>query len=127
MFLPEIDRDYLSEKNIVFTEVAHGNNKGVVIQNWQLPQGKFNQSVVELLILLPAGYPDAPPDMFYVFPALLLTGTNRPARAADQPFNFNGKTWQRWSRHFARNEWRSGIDCLMTFLKKVEESLRNAQ
>jgi len=127
MFLPEIDRDYLNEKQIIFREVPEGANKGIIIQNWQLPAGKFDHNVIELLILLPPGYPDAPPDMFYVFPHLRLSGINRPARAADTPFQFENKSWQRWSRHFGAHEWRSGVDCLMTFFKKVEDSLANAQ
>ena len=127
MFLPEIDKDYLNEKQIVFREVQEGANKGVIIQNWKLPDGKFDYSAIELLILLPPGYPDAPPDMFYVFPPLILSSVNRSARATESTFQFENRTWQRWSRHFSANEWRSGIDCLMTFLKKVEYSFTNAQ
>lgn len=127
MFLPEIDRTYLKEKQLVFREVQDGGTKGVVIQNWQLPSGKFNYNAIDLLVLLPPGYPDAPPDMFYVFPHLILSDINRPAKAADVPFQFDNKNWQRWSRHFGAHEWRSGIDCLMTFLKKVETALITAQ
>ena len=125
-FLPEIDRDYLLEKKLHFKEVQSGPHKGIILIDFPLPFGKFNYEKTDILIILPPGYPDSAPDMFYVFPPLLLTPINRPARAADAVFQFDGRNWQRWSRHFDRKEWRAGIDSLISYLKKVENALEIA-
>lgn len=125
MFLPEFDRDYLNEKGFVFREVTE-NQKGLIIQDWNLPKGKFNHEKADLLILLPPGYPDTPPDMFYFFPPILLMPLNRPARATESIQTFEGKNWQRWSRHFDASQWRSGIDGIHTYLKRIEEAVKIA-
>jgi hypothetical protein len=43
----------------------------LVISDCELPKG-FEPNPVELLIKLPPGFPDAAPDMFWVFPAVAL-------------------------------------------------------
>jgi hypothetical protein len=125
-FLPEADRDYLLDKSWHFREVLDGTHKGIVLVDFPLPSGKYNYEKVDILIIFPSGYPDSAPDMFYVFPPLLLMPINRPARAADATFQFEGRSWQRWSRHFDRQEWRAGIDSLRSYLKKVENALQIA-
>ena len=128
MFLPEFDRDYLLEKSYHFEEkidISTGQ-KGLIIKNWVLPIGKFNFQSVDLLVLIPNGYPEIRPDMWYFSPAILLASTNQPARQTQVNINFSGQNWQRWSRHFPANEWRSGIDGIHTYLKKIEAALELA-
>lgn len=126
MFLPEFDTDYLLEKGYQFEEKIDTNRNGLIIRNWVLPSGKFNFQTSDLLILIPNGYPEVRPDMWYFNPALLLASSNRPARQTQANINFEGKIWQRWSRHFPANEWRSGVDGIHTYLKKIEVALGNA-
>lgn len=123
MFLPEFDRDYLLDKGYQFEEKIDTNGNGLIIRNWLMPMGKFNIQTSDLLILLPNGYPEVRPDMWYFNPALLLTQSNRPARQTEANITFEGKVWQRWSRHFPANDWRSGIDGIHTYLKKIEVAL----
>jgi len=128
MFLPEFDRDYLLEKGYQFEEkidISTGQ-KGLIIKHWILPVGKFNFQTVDLLVLIPNGYPEIRPDMWYFNPGIVLDSTNRPARQTEANINFAGLVWQRWSRHFPANEWRSGIDGIHTYLKKVEAALEVA-
>lgn len=123
-FLPDKDRQYLGDRGLTFEEVVDGANKGIILRHFPLPSGRFDAPVADLLILLPSGYPDAPPDMFYLLPWIrLVQGSNYP-RAADQSFSFQGQSWQRWSRH--NNEWRPGIDGIKTMLKRVEHALEVA-
>lgn len=128
MFLPEFDRDYLLEKGYLFEEKTDPNTgqKGLIIKNWNLPLGRFNFQVVDLLVIIPNGYPDIKPDMWYFNPAILLATTNRPARQTQVNINFSGLVWQRWSRHFPDSEWRSSIDGIHTYLKKIEAALEVA-
>jgi hypothetical protein len=120
-FLPEKDREYLESKGIAYEEHQQGSQKGVILRGYSLPEGRFDTNAADILILLPPGYPDAPPDMFYTLPWLKLAGRGCYARKADQPFNFNSQRWQRWSRH--NREWRPGADGIWTMIKRVENAL----
>jgi hypothetical protein len=123
-FLPERDRAYLTDKAIAFEEIVDGGQRGVVLRQYPLPAGLFDAPKADLLILIPAGYPDVPPDMFYTLPWVKLTAKNALPRAADQPHPFAGQTWQRWSRH--NKEWRPGIDGIWSMLKRVDHALEVA-
>ncbi|PIW54252.1 MAG: hypothetical protein COW16_12295 [Sphingomonadales bacterium CG12_big_fil_rev_8_21_14_0_65_65_10] len=120
-FLPPDDLEYLETKGIAFEQRVDGNNKGIVIRGWPLPDGMYDQKQVDLLILIPNGYPDVRPDMFHLMPWVRLAKGNKYPKAADQPVNFDGKSWQRWSRHC--DDWRPGIDGIWTMLKRVEHAL----
>lgn len=123
-FVPAKDRQYLESKGLAFEEVIDGQQKGIVIRGFKLPPGRYDTEQADILILLPSGYPDAPPDMFYLQPWVkLLSGLKYP-KAADQPLVFNSQKWQRWSRH--SNEWRPGTDGIWTMLKRVENALEVA-
>src|SRR5260221_6214687 len=123
-FLPTRDRNYLVEKGISFEEVQADGQRGLIFHTYALPGGHLNPARADLLILLPPGYADVPPDMFYFLPWVRLAANNNFPRCADVPQPFAGQTWQRWSRH--SNEWRPGIDGIWTMLKQVENALRLA-
>ena len=123
-FLPSGEREYLESKGIVFQEIIDGSHKGVILPGFRLPSNKYDVHQAEVLIVLPPGYPDVPPDMFYLQPWVKLEANNRYPTAADQAFRFNGVSWQRWSRH--NNEWRPGTDGIWTMLKRVEHALEVA-
>lgn len=126
MFLPEFDREYLEAKGYQFQGVTDSNMNGLIIKDYELPKEKYNHEKSDLLILLPQGYPDTRPDMWYFYPEILLAPSNHPARQTQARLIFEGKSWQRWSRHYPATEWRSGIDGIHTYLKKVDEALRKA-
>ena len=122
-FLPSASRRYLTERAIAFQEVEDGPQRGVLLNSFPLPPGRFQAASADILILLPQGFPDACPDMFYASPRLLLLNGAVP-RATEVNIVFGGVTWQRWSRH--SGEWRSGVDGLHTMIKRVEQALENA-
>ena len=122
--LPSQCRRYLDQRGVSFEELEDGGQKAVILKRIGLPTGRFNAPSADLLILLPAGYPDNPPDMFYTMPWLKLATSNRYPIRADQPFEFHGCRWQRWSRH--NGQWRPGVDGIWTMLKRVETALERA-
>ena len=122
--LPESEVNYLRHKGISFEEVSEGGQHGLVLKSYTLPPGKFDHPSSDVLILLPAGFPDAPPDMFYLYPWVRLIAGNRYPRAADAAHLFSGISWQRWSRH--SNEWRPGRDGLASFIKRIQNALELA-
>jgi Prokaryotic E2 family E/Multiubiquitin len=123
-FLPAQDRQYLVGGGLQFEEVVDGPSNGLIIRGFLLPSGRYDATQADLLILLPFGYSDTPPDMFYLLPWIRLAQVAKYPNAADQPFIFKGQQWQRWSRH--NNEWRPGIDGIWTMLKRVEYALEIA-
>jgi len=123
--LPSHDSLYLNAHNMSFEVVNDGKSTGVVLKEYQLPEGKYDHDIADILILLPPGYPDSAPDMFYASPCLKLKSTGREAYAANVSHSFGGKVWQRWSRH--NRNWRSGIDGIHTMLARVQTALESAR
>lgn len=126
-FLPLRDKSFLNGKGFSYREVNDGAQKGIVIDNFPVyPQGKFTADTVSLLILLPIGYPDIAPDMFYTIPTLRFIQTNTLPAQADYMFSSFGTIWQRWSRHSTPDAWRPGIDGLQSYLQRVLTALNAA-
>ena len=125
-FLPKSDREYLEAKSLQFLENVDTDRNGLILPNYSLPDGKYNYSCSTLLIILPPGFSDVPPDMFYFNPTILLTSTNALPEATSGTINFNGISWQAWSRHFPPQYWRSGIDGIHTYLQIINDCLRLA-
>ncbi|MCJ7602396.1 MAG: hypothetical protein MUO63_12980 [Desulfobulbaceae bacterium] len=123
-FLPARDLQYLESREIEYEENEENGQKGIVLKARTLPDGRFDVPKADVLILLPSGYPDVAPDMFYLLPWVKLANGGRYPRSADQPFQFKGQSWQRWSRH--NKEWRPGADGIWTMLKRVEFALQEA-
>lgn len=115
--LPSHDDAYLTAEGLDHEVIIEGGRTGVVLKDYPLPEGVFDQTSVDLLILLPTGYPDACPDMFFVSPWIKVARTGRYAHAADRPHQFGGVNWQRWSRH--SQKWRPGIDGLHTMIARA--------
>lgn len=123
-FLPSRDREYLESKGFIFQEVVDGQNRGIILPKFCLPAQKYDVTQVDVLIILPSGYPDVAPDMFYLEPWVKLVQGDRYPKATQSRLSFNGRSWQRWSRH--NNEWRGGVDGIWTMLKRVEHALEVA-
>lgn len=124
MTLPATDARYLTDRMPTHTVVTESGMICVVIPGFILPQG-FDQTRSDLLLRLSPGYPDVPPDMWWFDPPVKLA-SGATIGATEVRETHLGRTWQRWSRHFAQGQWRSGIDCLETFLALIHRELRRA-
>jgi hypothetical protein len=120
--LPSKCRKYLTDAEVAFDEVI-SPQKAIILRAYPVPVGRFDHDKADILILLPDGYPDVRPDMFYALPWLKLRN-GRYANRADQPFDFSGQRWQRWSRH--QEQWRPGIDGIWTMLRRIDTALSEA-
>lgn len=118
--IARLDR-LVDEAAIISYSVAEdGGMTSVVLHGLKLPPGA-NVDRVDMLLRLPAGFPDAAPDMFWCDPPVRRAdGGNFPN--ADQMENHLGKQWQRFSRHLAQGEWRAGVDSIDTFLVLIFKS-----
>jgi hypothetical protein len=118
--LPEVDRVFLAEKNLKFSASRVGADTHVVIHEFDFPAA-YTPRKANLLIILPAGYPNANLDMFWTEPVVKLANGNWPDRA-DNHVTYNGISWQRWSRHF-QTAWRQSVDNLRTFVTTIRKEL----
>ncbi|GLQ22568.1 hypothetical protein GCM10007853_04420 [Algimonas ampicilliniresistens] len=123
--LPSADQGFLSEHGYAYEVIVEGGQTGIVLKGLLLPEGKFNHETADILILLPSGYPDCPPDMFYAYPKLTLGETGQDPKACTVQHNFGGRRWQRWSRH--NRNWRPGRDGLRTMIARVQTALTEAR
>jgi hypothetical protein len=120
--LPEQDSRFLEEKGIEFEAAVDSGMLCVTLKRFRLPDG-YEPRDVDLLLRLPAGYPDASPDMFWIQPAVRLLKTGSYPAAADQMEHHLGRTWQRFSRHLAPGVWRPGADTLQAYLALIATDL----
>jgi len=93
----------------------------VVIKSWRMPAG-YDRTESDLLVRLPAGFPDVAPDMWWFAPAVKLA-SGATVQATEIVENYLGREWQRWSRHFQPGQWRSGIDGLESYLALIQREL----
>lgn len=119
--LPEADEEYLSVRGFSWEAVVENRIQRVVVYGFPVPPG-YNHSTVDLNVLISPGYPDTQIDMVYFHPLLVRTdGRAIKAVTTDQ---FDGRQWQRWSRHrTGTNPWRPGVDSLGTHLILIEHWL----
>jgi hypothetical protein len=121
--LPSIDAEYLTR----FPGHAVSLDGGmicVLIPNYLLPPG-LDRPSADLLVRLAPGYPDVPPDMWWFAPAVeRMDGAAIPATQVRE--NHLGRQWQRWSRHFAQGQWKSGLDSIESYLALIRKELVTA-
>ncbi len=123
--LPLMDRTYLDDHLIGYETVEETGHVGVILKDMPLPEGKFDHTSVDVLILLPAGYPDARPDMFFLLPWIRLNSNGGFPKNADVAHTFGGNQWQRWSRH--SDAWRPGVDGLHTMIARFRHAMDTAR
>lgn len=116
------DREFVETTGLRWETVTGNGINAVILICWPLPSG-FNVPATDMHIRLTAGYPDTALDMAYFSPAL--------ARADGKPIGalsieqFDGRSWQRWSRHqnATTAPWRLGVDSLETHVAYVRHWL----
>ncbi len=97
-----------------------GSKYGLLIEGFSVPAG-FAQSETDLMVLMPAGYPASPLDMFYLDPPLSkLDGQDLIALSTEEHF---ARQWQRWSRHY---QWSPGDDDVARHIEFVRHMLQEA-
>ena len=124
MLLPEPDIAYLAQQSLSHSTTVESGMTCVVLSSWPVPCG-FNRDSADLLIRLSHGYPDIAPDMWWFFPAILLSsGQELPQTNVFE--NYLGRRWQRWSRHFRSGQWQSGVDGLESYVALIRQELERS-
>jgi Prokaryotic E2 family E/Multiubiquitin len=116
--LLESDREYLDGLGLPWEAVIDNGIKRLVILDWPMPQG-YTINSTSINIRLEPGYPDSEIDMAYFHPAV--ARANGKLIGATSTEIFDGREWQRWSRHrTVKSAWRIGIDCVATHMAFVD-------
>ena len=120
--LEDNDLRWLKERGVAYELTIEGNILNLVLTDYELPAG-FDTARVDLLLRLAVDFPDVKPDMFWVSPRIrLANGSMAPASTSME--SHLGRTWQRFSRHLAADQWRPGVDDLRTWLAMIDQMLR---
>ena len=119
--LPGDDEDFLNRSGLrwetVNEQVGGQIVRRLVIYGFDIPDG-YDVEIADLFLRIEPLYPDTQIDMVYFYPDLKKASNGTINNLS--PETFDGKTWQRWSRHrTAENPWRPGIDCVETHLHQV--------
>ncbi|WP_292933164.1 multiubiquitin domain-containing protein [Noviherbaspirillum sp.] len=121
--LPD-DKAYLEGLGLPWETVLDTTAKvrRVVIHDFPIPT-KYNTTAASVNIRFESGYPDVQIDMAYFYPHLARTdGKGINNLSTDQ---FDGRIWQRWSRHrTGASAWRIGVDNLETHMALVSDWLQ---
>lgn len=124
MELPASDRAFLDASGYQYSVVEDQQMLCVRIRNYELPPG-LSHGTVEVMFRLQAGYPDLPPDMWWMYPAIT-TDAGGVIAATESMEPYFGLVWQRWSRHLGPNTWAPGIDSLKSFMALLDSEVQRA-
>jgi hypothetical protein len=124
--LPAEDTEYLENSGRQWETVTENGVMRVVIHGSPLPAG-YNVPSADINLQIVKGYPDTQIDMAYFYPSLARVDGKSINAALTTPSecSFDGKTWQRWSRHRSTaNPWRPGLDNIESHMLLVESWLK---
>lgn len=119
--LPNEDVEFLNSLGLEWECVIEESIKRVVIHSMPLPEG-YCLNTVDVNIQINNSYPTTQIDMAYFYPAISRTD-KKNINCVTQD-TFDGKIWQRWSRHrTSSNPWQPGIDCIATHIAYINSWL----
>lgn len=120
--LLEGDQTFLEERSFAWETILENGRRWFVLRDYPLPDG-YGQTMTDVAIEIPTGYPTAQLDMFYCFPHLQRSdGVAIPTTQLQQPIE--GKSYQRWSRHRGTsNPWNPHFDSLVSQIILAEEAI----
>jgi Prokaryotic E2 family E len=124
VILPAIDQEYLERAGIPFRVFEEGGMLNVELVDFALPAG-LNSTTASVLFRLSPNYPDSPPDMWWVIPHLTSVARGT-IEATGNIETYDGRSWQRWSRHLEPGAWKSGIDSLESYIRLLRTELASA-
>ncbi|SDW47807.1 E2/UBC family protein [Paenibacillus sp. CF384] len=121
--LPSREVSYLEAQGYQYELQRNPMNQNelfLIIKNFDLGE-KYVPNDVTLMVKIPAGFPTAEMDMFWVQPAVQKKDGQQPAAVCDE--QYLGTTWQRFSRHRDGGSWNPLMGGLRTHFTFVAEAL----
>lgn len=98
--LPPEDQRFLDEYGLLW-ETLNKSGLWVLLHDFSTQQSGYNHANVIAAVRIPPAYPNNALDMVYFYPHLSrIDGKTINATNATQPID--GKSFQRWSRHYTK-------------------------
>jgi hypothetical protein len=126
-----LDTDYEELKVRGLEFVEDEPSRFLVLSNYQLADGLYQQKTCDILVIVPQTYNRDGNDMLWTHPRLV-RADGKPIPATCELGGgdnrvFNGKQFCRWSRHWQVGPavWKPGKDNVVTILRRIEWALRN--
>ncbi|MDD3394291.1 MAG: E2/UBC family protein [Anaerotignum sp.] len=96
----------------------------VLLPDFPIPEG-YTVKEATVAIQLPGNYPTTAPDMAYFFPFIERSdGLAIPATQVSM--NIDGKSFQRWSRHYKPGTWHPDEDGLAIHVMAIKDWLERS-
>ena len=116
------DHKFLDSLGLQWRTVLEGGKRWLIVEKFPLPDG-YTSPETSVALLIPASYPAAQIDMFYVHPeARLASGVS--IAATNSHTQIEGCRYTRWSRHRSGNStWNPNRDNVRTQFALVEGAL----
>lgn len=108
----------------VLTELPSG--AALVTLDFEPPAG-WSAAKIVLRFIMPNGYPVAPPDGFWVEPALTVNGNQPRSTEAKPQIPETTTSAQRFSWHIENGHWSPNRDDLFTWLRSCCERLEKLE
>ena len=120
--LPPHDVEFLDSYGKPWETITDGS-QWVLIHDFSNLTSGYNHDSVIVAIRIETGYPNVKLDMAYFYPPLERTDRKLiPASNVKQ--SLDGKTFQRWSRHYSKeNPFNVGYDGLERHILAIEDWL----
>jgi hypothetical protein len=128
--LPEDDVLFLQDKHPNHLVRIVGGEVHVLLKDFVFPSA-YVPNKADVLLRLPAGYPNAAPDMFWTMPDVKLASGAWPQACEHHEVPgsgtgseiYNSVPWQRWSRHFQEG-WIVGRHGLRFYVASINQDLK---
>ncbi len=126
-----LDEDYQKLGELGISYVEEERQRVLVLKDYPLPEGLYQQSHCGVLVVIPTNYNQAGNDMLWTSPRLTRVDGKPIPRTneygGDDNRLFEGKEFCRWSRHWNSGSslWRSGEDDITTIQRRIEWALRH--
>ena|SRR5579859_5364411 len=117
--LSQADEAFLDSLGVPWETVREGDARWLLLQDFPVGPG-YTVEKVTVAIRIEGGYPPGKLDMAWFHPAL--NRKDGVGIGALTPEQIDGRTFQRWSRHYP---WREGEDDLSTHVRRMESWLRD--
>ncbi|SDP02442.1 Multiubiquitin [Paenibacillus sp. yr247] len=125
--LPQREISYLKANGFQYELRRNPENPSelfLTIDNFDMGEN-YSPRHVTMLVKIPAGFPSAAMDMFWVKPAVTKSDGHLPASVCDE--QYIGSTWQRFSRHRDQGTWNPITGGLRAHFTFVSEALRKGE
>ncbi len=113
---------YLDTLSPEWETIKDGSHRWLLMHDFPIPEG-YTVDKATAAVDIPLEYPIAQLDMVYFYPAIKRRD-GKEIRQTQCPMTIDGKTFQRWSRHYtSAHPWDPNGDSIITHIMAIQNWL----